>query len=96
VKDIYDLACIYNDDPISESGFWEKAGREFEIACKSRFIDCYGKETFEEDLNTTRDAYNKETIIPKNIPFEAAWSKLRLVIGYMEEIKIIPFFYPNE
>lgn len=38
VKDLYDLARIYRVNSINNELFWELSGREFRLACSSRFI----------------------------------------------------------
>ena len=67
-KDLYDIARIEMEYSIGEnSDFWKEVGQEFFVACKSRFVDCQGLSTFAEDLDITRQTYEKDTSIPKDI-----------------------------
>ncbi|GMQ92086.1 MAG: hypothetical protein BMS9Abin11_1404 [Gammaproteobacteria bacterium] len=93
-KDIYDIARIVSQYPISDNQFWKKTGNEFRRACKSRFIDCSGIETFEEDLHVTKETYEKDAALPKDISFERAWGSLTKIISLFEEKEAIPFENP--
>lgn len=93
-KDIYDVARITSQYPVSDKQFWEKAGKEFQRACKSRFIDCFGIETFEEDLKVTKETYKNDTTLPEDIPFERAWELLTEIVNSFEENKVIPLENP--
>ncbi|MDA3927066.1 MAG: nucleotidyl transferase AbiEii/AbiGii toxin family protein [Kiritimatiellae bacterium] len=48
VKDLYDLSRISKQYAVKDSGFWQGAASEFQLACESRFIDCLGMETFSD------------------------------------------------
>jgi len=93
-KDIYDLACIERERPLSDRTFWNAAGQEFRTASASRFVDCAGQVTFEEDLDVTRATYEADATIPKDISFEAAWAVLRAAVKAMEGLGVIPFAFP--
>ena len=84
VKDIYDVARIHREHPLSEGDFWRRVGREFRAACDSRLIDCHGLQSFEEDLSVTRETYEKDAILPRDIPFENAWKTIRQIIAFLE------------
>jgi len=93
-KDIYDIARIINKFPVTNNNFWEKAGEEFVRSCRSRYIDCAGINTFEENLQVTEDTYNKDTTLPGDISFECAWTALTKLIDLFEENNVIPFENP--
>ena len=90
-KDIYDLARIERERPLSDRAFWTAAGQEFRTASASRYVDCAGLMTFEEDLVVTKATYEADTTIPKDIPFEAAWAALSAIVQLMERLGVIPF-----
>ncbi len=93
-KDIYDLARILQVRTIDNHTFWQLAGEEFRRACASRYIDCDGLVTFEEQLDVTRATYNSDAIIPREIAFDDAWGGLREVVRVLEQLRIIPFSFP--
>jgi hypothetical protein len=93
-KDLYDLARIKRARPIAESEFWSAAGQEFNIACRSRLIDCSGIETFTENWGITAQIYTKDPTIPKDIEIGEARSALEEVVKFMIDDGIIPFEHP--
>lgn len=94
VKDIYDISRIVNHNPLSDSSFWKKAGEEFQRSCKSRYIDCYSVETFEEGLDLTEKLFIGDPTLPKDISFDEAWRSLHEIVAYFIELEIVPFEYP--
>ncbi|NJL29898.1 MAG: nucleotidyl transferase AbiEii/AbiGii toxin family protein [Thermoanaerobaculia bacterium] len=94
VKDVYDLARILNARPISDKVFWEAAGRQFRLACRSRFVDCSGIATFEQELTATRMDYEQSKVLPKDIGFDEAWTGLRAIIGLWTDVGIVPLEFP--
>lgn len=94
VKDLYDLARIQRIYPIRQHTFWEKAAREFKMACESRFIDCAGISTFSENLETTRQSYEADSTIPSDIVFDEAWAAVQKAVEAFELDEIIPFTFP--
>jgi len=92
-KDIYDLACIERERPLSDRTFWNAAGQEFRTASASRYVDCAGLTTFEEDSDVTRATYETDTTIPKDVSFEEAWAVLRAIVLLMEDRGVIPFAF---
>lgn len=93
VKDLYDLSRIIKEKPINEIEFWQNAGEEFQLACKSRFVDCKGIESFMENWEVTKDTFEKETIIPSDISFDDVENDLLSIINYWEQINILPFSF---
>ena len=93
-KDLYDLASIQRVRSIDESNFWYTVGREFRLACCSRFVDCLGMETFTEQWVITSQTYSKDSTIPKHIDINEAYAVLERVVKFMEMKVIIPFKYP--
>ncbi|MGD0781547.1 MAG: hypothetical protein ABSA30_01665, partial [Candidatus Aminicenantales bacterium] len=69
------------------------AGREFELACKSRFVDCDGFLSFKQEWKRTEEDYKNSLILPKDIPFKEINKSLVSIIKYWEKIKIIPFSF---
>jgi hypothetical protein len=92
-KDLYDISRIYRVHGIEPSNFWQLAGEEFCIACRSRYIDCLGLTTFQEQWEVTRKTYTEATI-PKDISFEEAEATLVAVVKFFETNEIVPFTFP--
>jgi Nucleotidyl transferase AbiEii toxin, Type IV TA system len=49
-KDLHDLARIRRARDLVDGTFWRLAGKEFRLACKARYVDCAGLETFQEQM----------------------------------------------
>lgn len=92
-KDLYDLSRIRAVRSLEQVEFWQLAGREFQVACRSRYIDCQGLATFQEQWAVTRKTYEEATI-PKDIPFEEAEAALVAVVRFLEENGFVPFTFP--
>ena len=95
-KDIFDLARIGRARPTDNQQFWLKAGEEFRLACSSRFIDCQGIETFEQDLATTQSSYQNDPTIPNDPGFHEAWNTIRQIVAFLESSNLIPFESPTK
>lgn len=93
-KDLYDLTRIRRHCEIADNAFWRTVGREFRLACASRFVDCAGIETFAEDLAKTRQIYEADPTLPKDIPFDEAWSTVQTAVGLFTGFGIIAFTFP--
>lgn len=93
-KDVYDLSRIVAERPLADTKFWEEVGIEFRIACKARFIDCEGMETFEEALDITAATYDADASIPKDVSFAEAWGALSEVVRFFEQTGVVPFATP--
>ncbi len=93
-KDLYDIARIHRIHGADSTTFWETAGKEFYMACESRFVDCEGVETFKEDWETTKSTYEADAIIPNNVSINEAEKTLEKVVSFWSEIGIIPFSFP--
>jgi Nucleotidyl transferase AbiEii toxin, Type IV TA system len=93
-KDLYDLARICRAYSMTNIEFWETAGREFKIACQSRYIDCLGLDTFIERWDITAETYAKDLTIPEDIDIMEARSSLERVVGFLHARGIIPFEHP--
>ncbi|MBP7637912.1 MAG: nucleotidyl transferase AbiEii/AbiGii toxin family protein [Kiritimatiellae bacterium] len=93
-KDLYDLARIRRRYAIADNAFWRTAGREFHLACESRFVDCAGIATFGEDLDTSRQQYETEPTLPKDIPFNEAWAAVQAAVDLFTGLGILPFAFP--
>lgn len=92
-KDIYDLARVINQHHISDKVFWDKVSIEFIRACESRYIDCLGKASFEEDISITEETYKSDTTLPEDISFEMAWGSVCEIVNYFEKEKVVPFSF---
>lgn len=92
-KDLYDIGRIYRVHGLEPSHFWQLAGEEFRIACRSRYIDCLGLPTFQEQWEVTRKTYTEATI-PKDIAFEEAEATLIAIVKFFEINEIVPFTFP--
>lgn len=94
-KDIYDLVRIEREYPLTDTEFWREVASEFRLACDSRYIDCYGIETFEEGLERTREAYYQDKTIPSaTITFEEAWCVIRGIADTFTAWGTFPFTSP--
>lgn len=93
-KDLYDVVRIHRVSPIEQTGFWDTVGQEFRIACKSRYIDCSGLETFTEQWKVTSETFSKDPTIPGDIHIDEARSTLEVIVKFMIARGIIPFDYP--
>ena len=94
VKDLYDLARIRRARAIDDFNFWRTAGMEFRLACKSRFIDCIGMETFLEGATATKKAFQGDPTLPKDIEFEEVRNTLMDVLALFQKLDIVPFHFP--
>jgi hypothetical protein len=92
-KDLYDLARIRRVHGLERVEFWQPAAEEFYVACRSRYIDCQGLTTFQEQWAVTRKTYEEATI-PKDISFGEAESTLAAVVDFLEVQKVLPFSFP--
>ena len=92
-KDLYDIARIRGVHGLEQEEFWQRVGDEFRIACRSRYIDCQGLATFQEQWAVTRKTYAEATI-PKDIPFEEAEETLVATVRFLEARGIVPFTFP--
>jgi hypothetical protein len=93
-KDLYDLARIRRRFEIADNAFWRTAGSEFHLACESRFVDCAGIETFAEDLSLTRQIYERDPNLPKDIHFDEAWAAVQAAVSLFTGLGILPFAFP--
>lgn len=91
---MYDLARIRRVVPVEQVNFWDAVGQEFRIACRSRYIDCFGLGTFLEQWEVTSATYVKDSTIPTDIHIDEARSTLEAVVQFLVLKEIIPFEYP--
>jgi len=94
VKDLYDLTRIIRAKPISETQFWTVAGREFRLACESRYVDCSGLDSFKEGWTETRALFEASGIIPKDCTFEDAEATILSIVEFWRKDNLIPFSFP--
>jgi hypothetical protein len=99
VKDLYDLVRIYRVRPLRNTEFWDKAGVDFRLACESRFIDCQGLSTFQENWPATRQAFVTDPTLRQELPvhqvsFDDVTRMLAEVVGYFERTGLLPFAFP--
>lgn len=93
-KDLYDLSRILEAKSISDIEFWKIAGEEFWLACESRFIDCSGLASFQEDWVATKETFEKDKIIPAGTGFDEIEQTLISIVGLWTDLGIIPFKFP--
>lgn len=89
-KDLYDIAKILEAREIENEIFWITAGNEFKMACKSRFIDCSGINTFSQNIAATKATYEGDPTIPGDISFDKAWGCLTSIVKFWETQKLLP------
>jgi hypothetical protein len=56
-------------------------------------VDCAGIETFAEDLDTTRQIYERDPSFPKDIPFDEAWNAVGSAVILFSELGVLPFAF---
>lgn len=95
VRDIYDVAAILAERPIDDGSFWTTVASEFTEACRSRSVDCLGLASFEENLASTKNAYENDATIPGDIDFDSAWEGIRSVVRFLERLGVVPFRNPD-
>lgn len=93
-KDLYDLAVIVREVPVSNVAFWRRVTEEFVSACAGRLVDCSGLESFSENLEVTRRTYSLDGTIRDDIPFDEAWHAVASVVSQMAALGIFPLLYP--
>jgi hypothetical protein len=93
-KDLYDIALIYRKKPIVDYDFWLACGREFKLACSSRFIDCLGVDTFRENWNNVERLFGQDPTLPKDISFREVETALMAIIAFFDAENIVPFSFP--
>jgi hypothetical protein len=93
VKDLYDVARIRRARDLADTEFWFTAGQEFQVACRSRYIDCAGLGTFQEQWEVTRQSYSAAAI-PRDVPFDEAAATLEAAVAFFAECGILPFEFP--
>jgi len=92
VKDLHDLARILEARPIENEDFWREASAEFILACKSRYVDCLGLETFHEAWEVTRQAYETDANLP-SIPFHNAEAALQTAVAFIKKLGVFPLIF---
>ena len=93
VKDLYDLVRIISKRPLTDEPFWVTAGGEFQLACKSRYIDCSGLPSFKEDWDRTRQEYAAAKTLPSDVTFEQAETTLEQVAAFLAEKGFTPIAF---
>ena len=93
-KDLFDLKRVLAVYPLADEKFWRTVATEFALACKSRYVDCAGIESFSEALGVTRATYDNDATIPRKWTFEQAWGAVELIAGRLAEFDTFPLHYP--
>jgi hypothetical protein len=94
IKDLYDIVRIHRVKPIIDNElFWERAGSEFKSACESRFIDCQGLETFQENWKITKDHYEAAPTLPKDVEFDEVERSIAAINDFFALKEITPFYF---
>lgn len=91
VKDVYDLSKILRYKPITDIRFWNIAGKEFKVACSSRYIDCQGITSFQQNISKAKMLYQGDKTIPKDISCDQAFNNLNKVIETWEKSELLNF-----
>ena len=93
VKDLHDEARILRRSPIDNEDFWKKAAAEFILACKSRYVDCSGLETFQESWDVTAKAYKNDATL-ESVPFPEVEDALLKIVMLFERFGGFPLRFP--
>ncbi len=94
-KDLHDLARILEAKPIHDEGFWKRAAHEFQLACKSRYVDCEGPDTFRQEWDTTRAIYESEAKL-NAVPWGEVEKAITCILGFFEQHGAFPLSFPLE
>jgi hypothetical protein len=89
VKDLHDLARILRARPASDLEFWNKAEREFKLACESRLVGCRGLESFMESWPLAQKRYEADGNLSA-VSFAEAEQALKTVVGLLDQQGIFP------
>ena len=92
VKDLHDLARILRHRPLADVVFWEKALREFNLACESRFVDCAGPQTFFQDWEQARLRYEQDRHL-FFIPWAEAETALKQILASISPKAGFPWIF---
>ncbi len=92
-RDLYDISRICRARSFADEAFWHSVGQEFQLACRSRYIDCQGLPTFQDQWNVTKKTYS-EASIPRDIPFQEVEVSLAAIVEFFERDGVIPFSFP--
>lgn len=92
-KDLFDLSCILAARPIADTTFWKTVATEFVLACQSRFVDCEGQRSFQENWPATRQAYENDATL-RPVPWAEAEASLLLILQHFTETGVFPLRYP--
>lgn len=94
-KDLHDLARILEARPIDDEDFWKSAAHEFQLACKSRFVDCEGPETFRQEWSTTKAIYESEAKLSA-VPWSEVEKAITCILGFFDQQGVFPLSFPLE
>ena len=96
VKDLYDLVRISRAHPLS-AAFWNRAGEEFERACRSRMVDCDGWSSFAENWSDVKTLFETDATLPKDVSFRDVEDLLPRIVSIWESQGVIPkrYYLPN-
>lgn len=93
VKDLYDLVRISRARPLSATSFWNRAGEEFERACRSRLVDCDGWSSFAESWPDAKTLFEADATLPKDVSFRDVEVLLPKIVAIWESQGVIPKRY---
>ncbi len=91
-RDLYDISRIFRARNLTDTGFWHAVGQEFQLACRSRYIDCSGLATFQDQWDVTKKTYS-EASIPQDIPFDEVENSLAAIVEFFGRVGVIPFSF---
>jgi len=92
-KDLHDLARILEAQPIGNEEFWKGAANEFRLACQSRYVDCEGPETFNQDWSRTKAVYESEAQLSA-VHWQDADDALSAILALFESLGVFPLSFP--
>ena len=92
VKDLHDLARIVRQRPLENGVFWKKSMQEFKLACKSRFVDCAGPQTFLQGWAQARLRYEQDRHLSA-IPWAEAENALNQILANMRADAGFPWIF---
>lgn len=91
VKDLVDLARVWDDFGDERDEFWGAVGGHFQVACTDRLVDCDGWATFEPLHDTASVAFASDpAAIRSGYTFTEAWQRVGFLVARLAMLGIFP------
>lgn len=91
VKDLVDLARVWDVYCHEPDTFWHTVAQHFATACACRLVECEGWRTFARLSEAAREAYEVEPMATASgLSFEETWERLELLVGRIMAAGALP------